>query len=239
MHDNNWNGLALVVGTGGIGQAISERLQQRFPDLTLVTAGREGGSRHQVQLDLESDADLGLLAPALQQFGKPLRLVFNCSGRLHGPGLKPEKRLTQVTREALAEQFSINAFAPVLLAKAVEPLFERDRPVHFASLSARVGSISDNRTGGWYAYRAAKSAQNQLLKTLSVEWSRRWPNATVTLLHPGTTDTALSKPFQSFVPPEKLFSPERAADQLLTVLSTQTPQQSGSFLAWDGQPIDW
>lgn len=239
MHDNNWNGLALVVGTGGIGEAISERLQQRFPDLTLVTAGREGGTRHQVQLDLESDADLGLLAPALQQFGKPLRLVFNCSGRLHGPGLKPEKRLTQVTREALAEQFSINAFAPVLLAKAVEPLFERDRPVHFASLSARVGSISDNRTGGWYAYRAAKSAQNQLLKTLSVEWSRRWPNATVTLLHPGTTDTALSKPFQSFVPPEKLFSPERAADQLLTVLSTQTPQQSGSFLAWDGQPIDW
>ena len=239
MHDNNWSGLALVVGTGGIGEAISERLQQRFPDLTLVTAGREGGTRHQVQLDLESDADLGLLAAALQQFGKPLRLVFNCSGRLHGPGLKPEKRLTQVTREALAEQFSINAFAPVLLAKAVEPLFERDRPVHFASLSARVGSISDNRTGGWYAYRAAKSAQNQLLKTLSVEWSRRWPNATVTLLHPGTTDTALSKPFQSFVPPEKLFSPERAADQLLTVLSTQTPQQSGSFLAWDGQPIDW
>ena len=239
MHDDNWNGLALVVGTGGIGQAISERLQQRFPDLTLVTAGREGGTRHQVQLDLESDADLGLLAPALQQFGKPLRLVFNCSGRLHGPGLKPEKRLTQVTREALAEQFSINAFAPVLLAKAVEPLFERDRPVHFASLSARVGSISDNRTGGWYAYRAAKSAQNQLLKTLSVEWSRRWPNATVTLLHPGTTDTALSKPFQSFVPPEKLFSPEQAADQLLTVLSTQIPQQSGSFLAWDGQPIDW
>ena len=127
----------------------------------------------------------------------------------------------------------------MLLAKAVEPLLERDRPVHFVSLSARVGSISDNRTGGWYAYRAAKSAQNQLLKTLSVEWSRRWPNATVTLLHPGTTDTALSKPFQSFVPPEKLFSPERAADQLLTVLSTQTPQQSGSFLAWDGQPIDW
>ena len=239
MHDDNWKGLALVVGTGGIGQAICERLQQRFPDLTLVTAGREGGSRHQVQLDLESDTDLERLAPALQQFGKPLRLVFNCSGRLHGPGLKPEKRLTQVTREALAEQFSINAFAPVLLAKAVEPLFERDRPVHFASLSARVGSISDNRTGGWYAYRAAKSAQNQLLKTLSVEWSRRWPNATVTLLHPGTTDTALSKPFQSFVPPEKLFSPERAADQLLTVLSTQTPQQSGSFLAWDGQPIDW
>ena len=239
MHDNTWSGLALVVGTGGIGQAITERLQQRFPDLTLITAGRQGRTRHQVQLDLESDFDLERLAPALKQFDQPLRLVFNCSGRLHGPGLQPEKRLTQLTREALAEQFAINAFAPVLLAKAVEPLLQRDRPFHFASLSARVGSITDNRSGGWYGYRAAKSAQNQLLKTLSIEWGRRWPNATVTLLHPGTTDTALSKPFQSFVPPEKLFSPERAADQLLSVLSCQTPPQSGSFVAWDGQPIDW
>ena len=239
MHDDNWSGTALVVGTGGIGQAILERLQQRFPHLTLVTAGRQGEPRHQLQLDLESDSDLERLAPALQQIGPPLRLVFNCSGRLHGPGLQPEKRLTQLTRESLMEQFAINAFAPVLLAKAVEPLLERGRPFHFASLSARVGSITDNRSGGWYSYRAAKSAQNQLLKTLSIEWSRRWPNATVTLLHPGTTDTALSKPFQSFVPPEKLFSPERAADQLLTVLSRQTPMQSGSFLAWDGQLIDW
>ena len=239
MGDANWKGLALIVGTGGIGEAITTALARQCPGLTVITAGRQGGSLQQLQLDLESDADLARLASDLQQFEQPLRLVFNCSGRLHGPGLIPEKRLSQVCRAALAEQFAINAFAPVLLAKAVEPLLERNRPFHFASLSARVGSIGDNRSGGWYSYRAAKSAQNQLLKTLSIEWNRRWPNATVSLLHPGTTDTALSKPFQSFVPPEKLFSPERAAEQLLNVLMQQTPETSGSFLAWDGQPIDW
>ena len=137
------------------------------------------------------------------------------------------------------EQFTINAIAPVLLARAVEPLLGRDRPLHFASLSARVGSIGDNRSGGWYSYRAAKAAQNQLLKSLSIEWRRRWPLATVTLLHPGTTDTALSKPFQTFVPPEKLFTPKRAAEQLVDVLLAQRPEDSGEFLAWDGQPIDW
>ena len=137
------------------------------------------------------------------------------------------------------EQFSINAIAPVLLARSVESLLHRDRPFHFASLSARVGSIGDNRSGGWYSYRAAKAAQNQLLKTLSIEWRRRWPLATVTLLHPGTTDTGLSKPFQTFVPPEKLFTPQRAAEQLVDVLIAQTPEDSGAFLAWDGQPIDW
>jgi NAD(P)-dependent dehydrogenase (short-subunit alcohol dehydrogenase family) len=168
-----------------------------------------------------------------------LRLVVNATGRLHGPGLVPEKRLRQVERSALMEQFTINAIAPVLLARAVEPLLGRDRPFHFASLSARVGSIGDNRSGGWYSYRAAKAAQNQLLKSLSIEWRRRWPLATVTLLHPGTTDTALSKPFQTFVPPEKLFTPQRAAQQLVDVLLAQGPEDSGAFLAWDGQPIDW
>ena len=239
MGDTAWQGLALVVGSGGIGEAVATALEQRWPDLTVVTAGRRSNGRDQVQLDLESDADLEQLAPTLQGYGQPLRLVFNCSGRLHGPGLQPEKRLSQVTRAALSEQFAINAFAPVMLAKAVEPLLDRRHPFHFASLSARVGSIGDNRTGGWYGYRAAKAAQNQLLKTLSIEWSRRWPNATVTLLHPGTTDTALSKPFQSFVPPEKLFTPQRAAAQLLAVLAEQTPERSGSFIAWDGQLIGW
>jgi len=121
----------------------------------------------------------------------------------------------------------------------VEPVLRRDQPFHFASLSARVGSIGDNRSGGWYAYRSAKAAQNMMLRTLSVEWARRFPEATVTLLHPGTTDTALSKPFQSFVPPEKLFSAEQAARYLLDVLLQQTPSESGEFLAWDGQRIPW
>ena len=235
----NWSGLALVVGPGGIGSAVATELSQCCPQLKVLTAGRHGPPACSLQLDIENDRDLERLATTLRAEERPLRLVFNCSGRLHGPGLQPEKRLQQVDRSGLEQQFGINAMAPILLAKAIEPLLQRDQPFHFASLSARVGSIGDNRTGGWYGYRAAKAAQNQLLRCLSIEWTRRWPLATVSLLHPGTTDTDLSRPFQSFVAPEKLFSPERAARQLVEVLLQQTPEHSGAFLAWDGQSIDW
>jgi len=102
-----------------------------------------------------------------------------------------------------------------------------------------VGSIGDNQLGGWYAYRAAKAAQNQLLRTLALEWARRKPNGCVSLLHPGTTATGLSAPFQAGVPPDRLFSPERAAQQLLDVLAVLGPQQTGQFWAWDGQQIAW
>ena len=239
LTEEHWEGTALVVGAGGIGAAVASELTQRCPKLSVLTAGRQGPPHQNLRLDLEADQDLAELAEVLLATGKPLRLVFNCSGRLHGGDLKPEKRLSQVNRQQLQELFSINSIAPVLLAKAIEPLLVRERFFHFASLSARVGSIGDNRSGGWYGYRAAKAAQNQLLRCLSLEWSRRWPKATVTLLHPGTTDTDLSKPFQSFVPPEKLFSPERAGRQLVDLLLEQTPEQSGAFLAWDGQPIVW
>ena len=235
----NWSGLALVVGPGGIGSAVAAELSQCCPQLKVLTAGRHGPPACSLQLDIENDRDLDRLATTLRAEERPLRLVFNCSGRLHGPGLQPEKRLQQVDRSGLEQQFGINAMAPILLAKAIEPLLQRDQPFHFASLSARVGSIGDNRSGGWYGYRAAKAAQNQLLRCLSIEWTRRWPLATVSLLHPGTTDTDLSRPFQSFVAPEKLFSPERAARQLVEVLLQQTPEHSGAFLAWGGQSIDW
>ena len=234
-----WVGLALVVGPGGIGSAVAAELERTCPDLKVLTAGRHGPPASSLQLDIENDTDLNQLSSSLRAEGLPLRLVFNCTGRLHGPELQPEKRLQQVDRSPLEQQFGINAIAPILLAKAIEPLLVRDQPFHFASLSARVGSIGDNRTGGWYGYRAAKAAQNQLLRSLSIEWARRWPMATVSLLHPGTTDTNLSRPFQSFVAPDKLFSPERAARQLVEVLLEQTPDQSGAFLAWDGQSIDW
>ena len=191
-------------------------------------------------MDFIDERSVAQAADIVERDGEGLDVIIVCGGVLHSPdGLRPERRLSEVRVDHLVRSFSVNAVGPLLVAKHFERLLPRRGRSVFASLSARVGSIGDNRSGGWYSYRAAKSAQNQLLKTLSIEWSRRWPNATVSLLHPGTTDTALSKPFQSFVPPEKLFSPERAAEQLLNVLMQQTPETSGSFLAWDGQPIDW
>jgi len=231
-----WQGHALVVGAGGIGKALADRLAVHAPGLQVHTAGPRRGTR---RLDLEDDASLEAFARIADQDLKPLRLVICTAGLLHDGALQPEKRLSQVRRETLMRSFSVNAFGPLLLAQALESSLPRDLPLHFASLSARVGSISDNQLGGWYAYRAAKAAQNQLLRTLAIEWRRRLPLACVTALHPGTTATALSEPFRSTVPAAALFPPERAASQLLDVLASRGPEQSGEFVAWDGQAIPW
>jgi NAD(P)-dependent dehydrogenase (short-subunit alcohol dehydrogenase family) len=232
----DWQGEALILGLGGIGSAMGVELAGRAPGLRLITAGRRQGD---LRLDLEEEGSVEAFGIQARERISSLRLIVVCSGWLHGDGLMPEKRLSQVSRQAFSRSFAINGFGPLLLARELEPLLPRNEPSHFASLSARVGSIGDNQLGGWYAYRAAKAAQNQLLKTLAIEWSRRLPLACVTLLHPGTTATALSGPFQAGVPAERLFSPQRAARQLLDVLETQGPRQSGQFLAWDGQTIPW
>lgn len=232
----SWEGHALVVGLGGIGEALLGALPGRAPHLRLWSAGRSQGD---LRVDLEDPLSLERLGQVAQQHLAPLRLVICAAGLLHGEGLQPEKRLNQVRSAALAKSFAVNAWGPLLLAQALEAAMPAAQPSHFASLSARVGSIGDNRLGGWYAYRGAKAAQNQLLHTLALEWRRRLPQACVTLLHPGTTATALSKPFRSSVPAERLFAPDRAAAYLLDVLERQTPERSGAFLAWDGTTVPW
>jgi NAD(P)-dependent dehydrogenase (short-subunit alcohol dehydrogenase family) len=243
-----WQGHALVVGCGGIGRGLLRELPRRAPGLRLWAASSSGWQPDEplasalegvVPLDLNDDSSLAAFVERLRPLAPGLRLVINTAGLLHAADLQPEKRLAHVNRAALERSFSINAFGAILLARAVEPLLARGAPVHFASLSARVGSIGDNRLGGWYGYRAAKAAQNQLMRTLALEWQRRLPEACVTLLHPGTTATGLSAPFTGSVPPERLFTPGRAAAQLLDVLELQTPERSGSFLAWDGTVIPW
>jgi NAD(P)-dependent dehydrogenase (short-subunit alcohol dehydrogenase family) len=233
---SSWAGQALIVGPGGIGAALAAELGRRAPGLRIRTAGRRSGD---IPLDLTDDASLARLTATAVRELTPLRIVINAAGLLHDGDLQPEKRLSQVRRPALERSFAVNAYGPLLLAQAIEPALPKDLSVHFASLSARVGSIGDNRLGGWYAYRAAKAAQNQLLRTLAIEWQRRLPLACVTLLQPGTTATALSAPFRSAVPPSGLFTPERAAAHLIDVLETRTAASSGAFLAWDGRPVPW
>ena len=236
---SSWQGHALVVGAGGIGQAVAGLLAEQAPLLTVHVATRRPSGPAQLALDLCNDAQLEQLAALAQQHWQPLRLVINTAGLLHDQELQPEKRLAALDRAQLERSFAVNAFGPVLLAKAVAQALPRDQPSHFASLSARVGSIGDNQLGGWYSYRAAKAAQNQLLRTLAIEWRRRLPLCCVSLLHPGTTATALSQPFRSGVAADALFSPEQAAAYLLSVLAARTAADSGSFWAWDGQPIPW
>ena len=235
----DWQGHALVVGGGGIGRALAARLGALAPQLAVHVATRRPRHSAELALDLCDDASLARLRALAETQWRPLRLVINTAGVLHGPGLQPEKRLSAVSRAQLHESFAVNAFAPILLAQALAEAIPSDCPSHFASLSARVGSIGDNQLGGWYSYRAAKAAQNQLLRTLAIEWRRRRPQCCVSLLHPGTTATTLSEPFRSGVPPARLFSPGQAAGYLLAVLQTLGPEQSGGFWAWDGTAIPW
>lgn len=191
-----------------------------------------------VDADITSESEL-LRVSAMVDALDALHLVVNAAGVLHGPGITPEKSIQQANVATFEQVFALNAFAPLLLAKALLPKLCRNQPAVFASLSARVGSISDNRAGGWYAYRASKAAQNQLLKTFSIEWKRRNPQGVCLLLHPGTVDTPLSTPFQSNVPPHKLFDTQRAANQLLRIIADSSPADSGRFIAWDGTDVPW
>ena len=245
---------ALVVGASrGIGLAFvralaaSTRVRRIWAGCRRPAAAEElaalasGQDRIQVlPVDVTDESVLAAAAARIREESAPLNLVINCAGLLHGDdGMVPERRLREVRGDWLARAFSINATGPILLAKHVEPLLPRRERAVFASLSARGGSIGDNRLGGWYAYRASKAAQNMLLKTLSVELPRRARGAIVVALHPGTTDTDLSRPFQGSVPADKLFPPERAAGQLLQVIDGLSAGDNGTFYAWDGRQVPW
>ena len=232
-------GLALVVGAGGIGKQIAEDLASKENNLEVILCGRKNVFKNFWELDIENENSLKDFKDKLNKSKLNLRFVLNATGRLHSEKLNPEKRLQHINKENLIESFSINAFAPILLAKTIEEFINKELEFNFASISARVGSITDNKTGGWYAYRAAKSAQNQLFKSLSIEWARKYPKAIITLLHPGTVNTNLSKPFHKFVPKDKLFSPQKTSSYLIDILLHQKPIDSGKFIAWDGKEIPW
>lgn len=253
--DSQLTGHGLVVADGGLGRALVRRLLQHSPTLSLAVTGRcrrpepdtsellrqAGGRLDYWPLDFGNNDDWAAMRQRLERLESPLRLVFNASGWLHSNGQGPEKRLSRVTSSGLEHSFAVNAVAPLLLAQASEAAFKRcgSGDAWLASLSARVGSIGDNRLGGWYSYRASKAAQNQLLRTVAIEWRRTLPHVCVALLHPGTVDTPLSQPFQSRVPPGKLCTPDFSAACLLQVLLGLTPQESGRFYAWDGSTVPW
>jgi len=168
-----------------------------------------------------------------------LNLVINCVGLLHSSHQQPEKALRQLDPAKLLNYFQVNSIGPALLAKHLLPILKHAEPSLFATISAKIGSIEDNRIGGWYGYRASKAALNMFLKTASIEYKRRSPNTTIILMHPGTTDTQLSQPFQRGVPPEKLFSPQRTVSQLIEVMSNVTSADTGAFFSWDGSRLPW
>lgn len=236
---------ALVLGaSGGIGRAMIDALLASERPGHVIGVSRQKTSHpdprfESLVLDISQTDGLATLQQHVED--RSLHFVFNAIGMLHDAvsGIAPEKKLGDLDAEAMTRLFHINAITPALLLKSLEGSFKGRHPALFASLSARVGSIGDNRLGGWYAYRASKAAHNMLMKTAAVELRRLNPEMTVVCLHPGTTDTALSLPFQERVPEGKLFTPAFVAQRLLAVLDELPKGKSGLFMDWAGQPVPW
>jgi NAD(P)-dependent dehydrogenase (short-subunit alcohol dehydrogenase family) len=235
--------IAVVAGaSGGIGRAVAHRLQadRRYGCVVALSRRRPEGwpGSDWIAADILDESSLATAASRIAERGVLTRIVV-ATGRLHGPGLAPEKSMRALSLDSLATLFAVNAAGPALVAKHLLPLTPRDRPSLFTALSARVGSIGDNHLGGWYAYRTSKAALNMLIRTLAIEHRRTRPFGVCVALHPGTVDTGLSAPFQSGVPQGKLFSPNQAAASLLRVMDGLGPDANGGFYAWDGAPIPW
>jgi NAD(P)-dependent dehydrogenase (short-subunit alcohol dehydrogenase family) len=192
-----------------------------------------------LSMDITDEDQIAKAIQTIKTETNALHYVINCVGLLHDGTLQPEKSLRHLNADQLYRYFQVNSIGAVLLAKHVQALFKhRDRSI-FATISAKVGSIGDNQLGGWYGYRASKAALNMFMKTTAIEYKRTCPKAIVVTLHPGTTDTKLSKPFQRGVPPEKLFSVDRTVGQLLTVIDGLQESDSGEFFSWDGSRLPW
>ncbi|MEL1250145.1 SDR family NAD(P)-dependent oxidoreductase [Aurantiacibacter gilvus] len=230
---------AIFGASGGIGAALVELLAGRG---TQVLAGSRSGKAPDMAgvtpftFDLDDEASIA--AAAASWADDPPDLVLVTTGVLTlADGTGPERSFKQLDADVMARVLHLNAIGPALVAKHVLPLLPRDRRSVFAALSARVGSIGDNRIGGWHSYRASKAALNMLVRNFAIELGRTHKQAVVAALHPGTVDTGLSEPFQANVPEGQLQLPARAAQHLLDVIDGLTPEDSGQQFDWKGERI--
>jgi NAD(P)-dependent dehydrogenase (short-subunit alcohol dehydrogenase family) len=226
-------GVAVVFGAGGgIGGALVEAVQAARNFKHVVSFSRSTSPA----IDLLDEGSLERAAAFAADLGE-LRLVIDATGFLHDDRQGPEKSWRHLDAANLARAFALNAIGPALIMKHVLPRLPRSGKSVFATLSARVGSIGDNRLGGWYGYRASKAALNQLVRTAAVELARTHPEAICVALHPGTVATRLSAPFMRQGQP--LLKPAEAAAHLLAVLHGLQPADSGNFFDWRGAPVPW
>ena len=233
---------AVVVGaTGGLGSALVAALARDPGVATVLALSRSGGAgndgkRQTGRIDL-LDEDSIAAAAARAKSLPALRLVIVATGFLHGAGDRPERSLRELDAAALGRSFAINTIGPAMVLKHFLPLLPRQGRSVFAALSARVGSISDNRLGGWYGYRASKAGLNQLLRTASIELARSHPEAIVLGLHPGTVATPLSEPFIASYTANPIFTPGEAAGRLLDVIARADAAWTGTVRDWQGLPV--
>jgi NAD(P)-dependent dehydrogenase (short-subunit alcohol dehydrogenase family) len=227
---------AIVIGaSGGIGAALKGRLEEAGFEVAGLSRSA-GVTDDNLPIDLTDEASIAAAARRLRERG-PFAIILIASGLLHDPQVAPEKMLRDLDQNSLTRLFAVNAIGPALIAKHFVPLLPKAGRCIFAALSARVGSIGDNRLGGWYGYRASKAALNMFIRTLAIEVARTRPEAICATLHPGTVDTGLSKPFQRNVAPDRLFTAEQSAAYLIDVIASLSSEQTGRCFGWDGVEI--
>lgn len=248
-----WNSILIVGANGGIGLGFVQNLlkdsniQKIYATYRIKESAAEllalQSQYHDrmicIQMDITDELQISQAIDRIKSSTDRLDLAINCVGILHEDKLKPEKSLRQLDTENLIRYFQVNSIGAVLLAKHLLPLLRKSDRSILATISAKIGSIGDNQLGGWYGYRASKAALNMFMRNVAIEFKRSSPKTIVITMHPGTTDTNLSQPFQKNVPPEKLFSVERTVSQLLTVIKNLEEKDSGEFFSWDSSRLPW
>ena len=246
--------VALIVGASrGIGLRFVEQLlndpgygvvyaacrtPESAPDLAALQTS--DSKLRILQLDVVDEATIRSAADSVATRTGWVDMLIYCAGVLRsGDSLKPEKRLSDVHADSLMDAFRVNAFGALLVAREFEALLKAGSRAVFAALSARVGSIDDNRRGGWYAYRSSKAALNMMVKSLAIEWGRFPRPIRCYALHPGTVATDLTAPYRASADPASVVSPALAASRLLDVVNALGRNESGGFYAYDGKPIAW
>ncbi|MHA6263469.1 SDR family NAD(P)-dependent oxidoreductase [Arenibacterium sp. CAU 1754] len=218
---------ALIIGaSGGIGSAVAGALSAGNIEVTGLSRSRDG-------LDVTDEVSV---EKGLADVAGPFDLILVATGALEINGAAPEKTIKSVTAQAMADQFALNAIGPALVLKHVMPLIPRKTRAVVGVLSARVGSIGDNRLGGWVSYRAAKAAVNQVVHTCAIELARTHPKAICVALHPGTVQTPFTRKYLSRHPSVPA---DQAAENLLSVIKGLAPEDSGQFFDWAGNPVPW
>jgi NAD(P)-dependent dehydrogenase (short-subunit alcohol dehydrogenase family) len=240
QQDTTMNAL-IVGGNGGLGLELVKQLLARENSTRIVATyhrQRPAFSHPNLTwqaLDVTDEAAIEKVWPGDQ----PLDLLVYAVGFLHTEDRLPEKTIRRFSSDLFLQSIHINTLPALLLAHHLQPALKLSPSPRYVAISARVGSITENRKGGWYSYRTSKAALNMALKTLSIEWGVALPRACVALLHPGTAATPLSHPFQSSITPETLFSASHSAGLLLANIDRLTPKNSGQFWSWDGSPLPW
>lgn len=242
MLDNSAN--AMVLGAGGaIGQALvknfleDNRIGQVFA-VSRSVSNVQHPKLHWIQAQYDENA-IAAVIDRLSEFSGSFAKVCICHGILHNDQLFPEKRMEDINTEMLQEIFYANTIIPSLWLKLLRTVLAGSSPCKVACFSARVGSTGDNRLGGWYSYRASKAALNSLMKTFSIEYARRAKNVKLIAFHPGTVNSAMSKPFHATVPEGKLFEPEYVAGCLSEVMDNMDVDGQLSYVDYAGKPISW